>query len=282
MLSSATFVVAQDELFWSLIRYIFPVLGMFTMAISAQYVMPKRRGGTSRRPQSSLTTSGNQELIDASSSVNHASARSASCIGSRSPRFPRLPSWQGTRLRVAPSSRPSAASATRLQVAPQLESMGCAGDGGPSIPESRMPQRSRHYRLAGCPVHLLLLERLRCSPWVAPRSAPSGFAGDGAPSRLVSRILRRCRLAGRQAAPRSGPSVSPTIRSTGCPASQIFRLRLVVSQVAPGRSPSGSAIGLIFRLPQISLLWQGQLPDLRVAPHLFASGRADGPISRFP
>jgi len=83
-----------------------------------------------------------------------------------------------------------------------------------------------------------------------PSSCISGFAGDGASSRLESRILRRCRLTDLQVALNSGPSVSPSIRSSGCPASRIVRLRLVVSQVALGLAPSGCASGESSSLPE--------------------------------
>ena len=177
--------------------------------------------------------------------------------------------------------------------------MGCAGDGGSSIPESRMPQRSQFCRLAGCPAGLFLLERLRCSSWVAPRSAPSGFAGDGAPSRLEPRILRRCRLAGRQVAPRASPSVSPTIRSAGRPASQIFRLRLVVSQVAPGPltlrfchwldlqvapnlSPLAGPAARFAGCPASLRCWPRRRTNFQVSLNFGSLGVASVPIGRLP
>ena len=107
---------------------------------------------------------------------------------------------------------------------------------------------------AGCPASPLPpLQRLRYSPQVALRSVPSGFTGDRVPGRPGPRILRRCRLADSRVAPLSGPSVSPTIRSSSCPASRIFRLRLVFGQVTLNRTPSVSAsqlqLPVALRLP---------------------------------
>jgi len=46
-----------------------------------------------------------------------------------------------------------------------------------------------------------------------------------------------------QVALNSGPSVSPSIRPASCPAFRIVRLRLVVSQVTLGLTPSGCVSG---------------------------------------
>jgi len=59
-------------------------------------------------------------------------------------------------------------------------------------------------------------------------------AGDGSPGCPEFLIDRRCRLANMRVAPPASPSVSPTTRSTGCPASWIFRHRLVVPPGCPG------------------------------------------------
>jgi len=156
----------------------------------------------------------------------------------------------------------------------------------------------------GRPVFLTSSVTLSIQASGFPSSCISGFAGDGAPSRLESRILRRCRLTDVQVALYSGPSVSPSIRSSGRPASRIVRLRLVVSQVALGVAPSGCASGESSSLPEplssgipsgeapscpgSSLLWSRQWPrlsgcpesqvlrrfrwlDLRVTPHLCPS-----------
>jgi hypothetical protein len=109
-----------------------------------------------------------------------------------------------------------------------------------------------------------------------PSSCISGFAGDGAPSRLEPRILRRCRLTDVQVALYSGPSVSPSIRSSGCPSARIVRLRLVVSQVALGLAPSGCASGESSSLPE-PLSSGIPAVKIRVAPVLRSSGSVSGP-----
>jgi hypothetical protein len=100
-----------------------------------------------------------------------------------------------------------------------------------------------------------------------PSSCISGFAGDGASSRLDSRILRRCRLTAHQVALDPGPSVSPLIRLPGCPESRIFRLRLVVSQVALGVAPSGCARFEVLSHPKSSSPARPSA-DFRVTPNL--------------
>jgi len=54
--------------------------------------------------------------------------------------------------------------------------------------------------------------------------------------------------------PESGPSVSPPTRTASCPASRIFRLRLVVSQVTLGLAPSGCVSGELPGLPRSHFL----------------------------
>jgi len=150
----------------------------------------------------------------------------------------------------------------------------------------------------GRPVFLTSSATLSIQASGFPSSSISGFAGDGAPSRLESRILRRCRLTDPQVALISGPSVSPSIRSSGCPASQIVRLRLVVSQVALGLAPSGCASGESSSLPELlsSGISRVELPscpgrsiscfrrwsDFQVALNLRSSSVADRPIYESP
>jgi hypothetical protein len=122
------------------------------------------------------------------------------------PRVPHLPSGPVTLSRVAPGLRPSAASATKLQVALHLQSIGCAGDGASSIPEVLMPERCRFRRLDGLP-------RL-----AAPPATPS-IQCSGRPSFCIVRLCRRWSIE----SPRpSHPSAVPIGRSSGCPASQSF------------------------------------------------------------
>jgi len=122
------------------------------------------------------------------------------------PRVPHLPSGPATLSRVAPGLRPSAASATKLQVALHLQSIGCAGDGASSIPEVLMPERCRFRRLDGLP-------RL-----AAPPATPS-IQCSGRPSFCIVRLCRRWSIE----SPRpSHPSAVPIGRSSGCPASQSF------------------------------------------------------------
>jgi len=120
----------------------------------------------------------------------------------------------------------------------------------------RVASNLASYRAAGFsdspgrPVFLTSSATLSIQASGFPSSSISGFAGDGASSCLESRILRRCRLTDPQVALNSGPSVSPSIRSSGCPASRIVRLRLVVSQVALGLAPSGCVSGESSSLPE--------------------------------
>jgi hypothetical protein len=102
----------------------------------------------------------------------------------------------------------------------------------------------------GRPVFLTSSAALSIQASGFPSSCISGFAGDGAPSRPEPRILRRCRLTDPQVALNSGPSVSPSTRSSGCPSARIVRLRQVVSQVALGLAPSGCVSGESSSLPE--------------------------------
>jgi len=137
---------------------------------------------------------------------------------------------------------PCAAPATKFRVAPNLQSIGCAGYGASSYPESRIFPRRRAFwnsespRLSKPPATPLI----RASGF--PSSRLSGFAGGGVSSRPEPRILRRCRLADFQVAPNPGLSVSPTIHFPGCPEAWIFRHRLMVPRVTSDRAPSGCAI----------------------------------------
>ena len=115
-----------------------------------------------------------------------------------------------------------------------------------------------------------------------PSFCTSGFAGDGVSSCLESRTLRRCRLTNTQVAPNLGPSVSPTIRSSGCPDSRIFRLRLIVARVAPGIAPSGVPAASFPGLPGPSASGCVSELNFRVAPALHLSGGADLSISKSP
>jgi len=143
--------------------------------------------------------------------------------------------------------------ATRLRVAPSSARVYRVGDEVAGCPAASVHWLCRRWSFEYPRIsHALSAAGLRDTPglpwiltppcnacrsetWVAPCSDASGLAGDGVPSRPGSRIFRRCRQTEIRVAPAFRPSVSPTIRGAGCPASRIFRLRLVVSsQIAPG------------------------------------------------
>jgi len=134
----------------------------------------------------------------------------------------------------------------------------------------------------GCPALPHLLQRLRYSARVAPRSVSSGFAGDGVPSLPDPLILRRCRLAVHRVAPRRSPSVSPMIRCASRPASRIFRLRLVFAPSCPGPralrfcvataalgyplSAAACRASCLFRgLPRFTCLWPRRRTNFQVS-----------------
>lgn len=104
------------------------------------------------------------------------------------------------------------------RVAPRFRAFGRAGDGSFESPQTSMP------------LALPVSAKFRVAPLLPPSPAPpamedsgrplsciSGFTGDGSSSCPDARIIRRCRPAGSQVAPSSGPSVSPTIRCSSCP-----------------------------------------------------------------
>jgi hypothetical protein len=141
--------------------------------------------------------------------LDHASSRSAFRSSRESPRLlifllglvcvsglPRTP-------------HPSAAPATNFRVAPNLQSIGCAGGGFSGRPESRILPRCRFPSSSRLPLRSTSSRNTSDESPGCPRHCISGFTGGGASSRLESRILRRCRLA----------------NSTGCPASSAPRYR---------------------------------------------------------
>jgi len=103
----------------------------------------------------------------------------------------------------------SAAPATNLRVAPNLQSIGCAGGGFSGCPEFRILPRCRFPSSSRLPLRSTSSRSASDEFPGCPRHCISGFTGDGVSSRLESRILRRCRLA----------------NSTGCPASSVPRYR---------------------------------------------------------
>jgi len=144
-----------------------------------------------------------------------------------------------------------AASATNLRVAPNLQSIGCAGDGSPSCLESLILQRCGRVR-PGLPRHvtppappsdaflgLPLVVHLPALPVMDLRVAPNfaSFGGAGGEAVGLPRLLP--------------PPVSPTTR-----------LRVAPNPVSPGTgwcvsrlpwtAPSGFASGESLGLPECS------------------------------
>jgi hypothetical protein len=162
------------------------------------------------------------------------------------------------------TTHPCAAPATKFRVAPNLQSIGCAGHGVSSCLEPHIFPRRRAFWNSESP----RLSKPPATPLIRVSGCPlpriSGFAGDGVSSRLDARILRRCRLADLQVAPGPGLSVSPTIRSPGCPASWIFRHRLMDPRVTSDRAPSGCAIVEPSSCPEASSLAAASDPISRL------------------
>jgi hypothetical protein len=159
-----------------------------------------------------------------------------------------------------PCTHPAAAPATKLRVAPSLQSFGCAGNGSSSCPESRILPRSR---LAGFGLPLAsppLRSPLMQVPGLPQFPCTSGFAGDGFPSRLESRILRRCRLTDLKVALDFSPSVSPMIRIRVAPNPSSSGPGWAISE-SPRIAPSGSPGVDSSSCPEVSF------------PPAFASGK---------
>lgn len=113
---------------------------------------------------------------------------------------------------------PSAAPATNLRVAPHLRSIWLYRRWifeSPRISHPSAVPVSLEFRVAS--ILQLLLQRLRCRPWVAPRPASPALPAMGSSGCPESLILRRCRLPDIRVSPAFGPSVSPTIRFPSSP-----------------------------------------------------------------
>jgi len=227
------------------------------------------------------------------SSSDHTSSHSAIRFRLRVAPVPASSRLAWLRLRVAPVRcllprrrrsfelprrfSPLTVPAMDLRVAPNLACFRDLGWLASGFPGALPPLRSPLMQAAGLPQY----------------PCTSGFAGDGSPSRLEFRILRRCRLTDLQVAPNFSPSVSPMIRirvaphpSSSGPGWWISESPRIAPSGSPGVDSSGCpkasfppafASGKSSSLPE-SLLSSGRPSgvNLRVAPALHSSGRADG------
>jgi len=168
-----------------------------------------------------------------------------------------LPSGPAPRIRVAPTPRACAAPATTPRIAPQGQSMGCAG--GPVFELPRIPAslsdavQPSPGRPVPCPL---------ASPPMR-LAASSGLAGDGGRGCPRLTPFRRCRLTGFEA----GLSVSPMTRwqvaplressgsgwwfSVSLPTGRLPVLPAVRSPGLPGSLSAGIAFGGAYGLPRI-------------------------------
>jgi hypothetical protein len=147
---------------------------------------------------------------------------------------------------------PSAAPATNLRVAPNLQSIGCAGGGSSGRPESRFLPRCRFPSSSGLPLRPTSSATPPMSPRVAPVSASpalpamefrvasnlASFGGADWPIPRVAPLLQSLGIADDQ--------------SPGCPESCILRHRLICLRVASDYAPSGCASGESPGLPESS------------------------------
>ena len=147
---------------------------------------------------------------------------------------------------------PSAAPATNLRVAPNLQSICCAGDGSSGYPEFRILPRRRFPSSRGLP----RFSTSSAAPPMSSRVAP----GSASPALPAMELRVASNLASFGGADWPIPRVAPLRQplgiaddqSPGCPESCILRHRLICLRVASDSTPSGCASGESPGLPESS------------------------------
>ncbi len=177
----------------------------------------------------------------------------------------------------------SAAPATILRVAPNLQSFGCAGGGSSGRPESRILPRCRFPSSPGLP----RFSTSSAAPPMSPRVAP----GPASPALPAMEFRVASNLASFGGADWPIPRVAPLCQplgiaddqSPGRPESCILRHRLICLRVASEHAPSGCASGESPGLPESSYPPATPSKSTSGSPRLFIPLAAQTElISRLP